>query len=258
MEGYILIDRAFFEDRRWLAEKPFRKGDAWIDLLSLANSTDNVMEKRGIQIELKRGDVGWSIKGLADRWGWSQGKVRACLEHWQRDGQITFRTSNETTITHVNNYVNYQDGMARVSALNRDQIETKPGANRDQIETEREREREKGTEVTQGEKGVGGGATCPTLSMVMDYFTRMGSDYAPEEIKAVVLSFEATAHGGQWWVGARPVGDWRAAVESRLADRRIRAQKNSAPRPDVQTEGGRFAVPPAPGVGRVNLAEAGV
>lgn len=257
MDGCILIDRAFFADRRWLAEKPFRKGDAWLDLISLANAAPTTMVIRGIEIALERGDVGWSIKSLAERWGWGQGKVRACLEHWERDGQITFKPGSDTTVTHILNYSNYQDGLhpqkAAISTLNREQIENRPRTDREQIETEKgEGRREKGTEIFQGEKGEGRSATTPGLQTVVEYFARNGSDYTPEEIKAVWLSFEATAHGGQWWMGSRPVGDWRAAVEGRLADRRMQGQKNSAPRPDVQTEG-RFAVPRPPGLERVSL-----
>lgn len=268
MDGCIIIDRAWFSDRRWLAEKPFRKADAWLDLISLANAAPTDLVIRGIHIPLERGDVGWSIKSLAERWGWGQGKVRATLELWAKDGQITFKPGNETTITHIVNYASYQDGLnpqkaavrVPVSVPDNEQTESKAGADREQIETEKgEGRREKGTEGLQEEKGEGIGANHPDLDTVLEYFGKNGTDYTADEVRTVFKSFAATAdRDGTWFIGRRPVGDWRAAMEARLGERRISGfQKNSAPRPDVATEG-RFAVPKAPSAGRVSLDEARV
>ena len=56
-------------------DKPFARGQAWLDLLLLASWKDNDFWKRGIHIQQPEGTVAVSVKGLADRWGWSRGKV---------------------------------------------------------------------------------------------------------------------------------------------------------------------------------------
>ena len=73
-KGWICLYRKIMDDPIWLAE-PFTRGQAWVDLLMLANHKGGYIRKRGIRIDLKRGDVGWSERELAKRWKWSRGKV---------------------------------------------------------------------------------------------------------------------------------------------------------------------------------------
>jgi len=56
----------------------------------------------------------------------------------------------------------------------------------------------------------------------LEYFAKLaGADYSADEVKACWLSFEASKDQyGQWYWGARLVGDWRAAMERRMADTR--------------------------------------
>lgn len=68
------MHRKIMDDPIWLAD-PFTRAQAWVDLLLLANHKDGYVRKRGIKIDLKRGDVGWSQRELAKRWKWSRGKV---------------------------------------------------------------------------------------------------------------------------------------------------------------------------------------
>ena len=61
----------------------------------------------------------------------------------------------------------------------------------------------------------------PKLTQALGYFA--ASDYTEAEVRAAYLTFEAAKGAdGSWWWGQRPVGDWRAALESRMADARAR------------------------------------
>jgi hypothetical protein len=82
--GYIKLHRSLSDNDIWGAE-PFTKGQAWIDLLMLANFKDGFIIKRGIKIDVLRGDIGMSEDELATRWKWSRGKVRRFIEYL--DGQ---------------------------------------------------------------------------------------------------------------------------------------------------------------------------
>jgi len=65
---------------------------------------------------------------------------------------------------------------------------------------------------------------APTLEEAFAYFAKLPeADYTPEEVKICWLSFEANKDQfGQWYWGRRLVGDWRAAMESRMADARCK------------------------------------
>lgn len=74
-EGWIKLYRQLTENDLWL-EKPFSKGQAWVDLLLITNHKKGIVKvKNGLSFIVKRGECGYSILGLADRWGWSRGKV---------------------------------------------------------------------------------------------------------------------------------------------------------------------------------------
>lgn len=72
------------------------------------------------------------------------------------------------------------------------------------------------------EPSKGGIRTAPTLEQAVEYFRRMEADYSEAEIKIGWNSFEGTAVKGQWFFGKRPVTDWRAILETRLAENRMR------------------------------------
>jgi hypothetical protein len=73
--GWIRLHRKIMEGKYWLSE-PFTRAQAWVDLLILANHKTGTIRKRGILIEVQRGEVGYSEEALARRWRWSRGKVR--------------------------------------------------------------------------------------------------------------------------------------------------------------------------------------
>ena len=96
--SYIKIDRGLKNNSIWL-EKPFSKGQAWVDLLILAQGIDREAVVRGKAQQQKRGNVYTSIVFLADRWGWSRNKVYRFLEELvnARMVEIQGRTGNGTS-----------------------------------------------------------------------------------------------------------------------------------------------------------------
>ncbi len=106
-KGYISINRSIEDNWIWKL-KPFSKGQAWIDLILLANH-DEVKAPKGDGIAIyKRGCVHRSIYYLADRWGWDRKTVRRFLDVLQSDHMVSVEsTASGTTITLVN-YGKYQ------------------------------------------------------------------------------------------------------------------------------------------------------
>lgn len=108
-QGWISVHRKIEDDWLW-KDKPFSKGQAWVDLLLMVNHEDSKILFNGELIEVKRGQRITSIKKLCDRWGWSNKKVKRFLELLQEDDKIRLEIAprKATTITIVN-YSFYQD-----------------------------------------------------------------------------------------------------------------------------------------------------
>lgn len=106
-KGYIALFRSIKKNFIW-KDKPFTKGQAWIDILLEANHADGGFFKRGVWVEVKRGQDGRSELTLADEWGWSRGKVRRFLSVLKKEEMITLKQDNKTTIVTVCNYDDYQ------------------------------------------------------------------------------------------------------------------------------------------------------
>ena len=53
--------------------------------------------------------LAWSVKGLADRWGWSRSKVTRFLKLLENEHQIEHQTNTITTLITIINYDKYQD-----------------------------------------------------------------------------------------------------------------------------------------------------
>lgn len=109
--GYVLLHRKLFDNKIWLLEK-FTKAQAWIDLFANANHADGSFWVRGIEIQIKRGQIGWSQIKMAQRWGWSREKVRRFLFWLESEGNIVIETRHQNdklkSIITIINYNSYQ------------------------------------------------------------------------------------------------------------------------------------------------------
>lgn len=117
-KGWAKIDRNLTDHWIW-KDKPFSKGQAWIDLIILADFKDHKGLYKGKIVDYKRGTVHISITALANRWGWGREKTRNFLRILESDKMITLNaTTNRTTITLVN-YGKFQDSPTTNRATNR-------------------------------------------------------------------------------------------------------------------------------------------
>ena len=110
MEGWIRLHRSMMENPLW-DDKPYSKGQAWIDLLLLANHKNKETLLGNNIVNIQRGSFITSELKLIERWGWSKTKVRAFLKMLE-DVQMIVKKSDrkKTTITIVK-YGQYQDSQ---------------------------------------------------------------------------------------------------------------------------------------------------
>lgn len=197
-KGWIAIHREIQKNWLW-EEKPFSKGQAWIDLLMLANYKDHKQPYKGEIITCKKGTVNSSISALANRWGWSRDKARRFLDTLASDEMVRVNaTVHRTTIT-IENYALYND----VPTTDRQQIDSKPTASRQQVDTTNKDNKDKPLLYNNNI----GRFKPPTLEAVAEYCLKRQNGIDPE---AFVDYYESKG----WYVGKSKMKDWKAAVRN--------------------------------------------
>jgi hypothetical protein len=106
-QGWIKLYRQLQDNPLWFCEK-FTRGQAWVDLLLLANHEESFFYKRGVKITVKRGQCARSEVELSDRWKWSRTKVRKFLKDLEKEQQIIQQKTNITQTLTIVNYDEYQ------------------------------------------------------------------------------------------------------------------------------------------------------
>jgi len=107
MSGWIKLHRKITDNPLYFSE-PFTRSMAWVDMLLIANHTDNFFFKRGMRVDIKTGQIGYDLDTLSKRWKWSRGKVERFLQMLEKDEQIVRQKTNVTTLISIVNYKEYQ------------------------------------------------------------------------------------------------------------------------------------------------------
>lgn len=108
-KGWIRFDRKVQEHWLWSTDKPFDIRSAWIDLLLSANHKANKFPLGTEMIMVERGSFITSERKLAEKWGWSNTRVRNFLKLLASDGMIIKITDNKKSTITIVNYSAYQD-----------------------------------------------------------------------------------------------------------------------------------------------------
>lgn len=111
MSGWVKIHRRILKHNLW-TDKPFAKGQAWIDIVLMADYSE----------ERKRGCLKTSESKLMMKWGWSRKKVQYFLEYLERENMISRTTSKKGTIIFVTNYEMYQLNDTKDKKMNKNKF----------------------------------------------------------------------------------------------------------------------------------------
>lgn len=107
-KGFIALYRELSDHWLW-DDKPFSRGQAWIDLLLTVNHTDKKIMFNGELTTIKRGQTITSIRQLCDRWGWSNNKVTRFLKILESEQMLTRKSDSKKTVITIDNYGFWQD-----------------------------------------------------------------------------------------------------------------------------------------------------
>ena len=107
-KGYIKLYRDINDNDLWLLE-PFTKAQAWVDLLLLTNYKRGLIEvKNGSIVPVERGECGYSMKALAERWKWSRKKVAHFIKFLNKAEMVQQKIVENHSIITILNYETYQ------------------------------------------------------------------------------------------------------------------------------------------------------
>jgi len=149
-KGWIKVDRDLLNHWIW-NDEPFSKGQAWIDLIMLADHKDHKNPYKNQIVTYKRGSVHMSISLLAKRWGWSRDKARRFLNLLEQDGMVLINATIHRTIITIVKYGVYQDKPTTNKATNRQQIDNKPTVSNTYLKNDKNVKNEKNNNASHTE-----------------------------------------------------------------------------------------------------------
>ena len=103
--GYVKISRSVLE--HWVFKDAW-KFRCWIDLISLANFSEQKINIGGSLLICKRGETLRSLETLSNRWGCDKSKARRFLKLLELDEMILLKNEIKTTRITICNYDDYQ------------------------------------------------------------------------------------------------------------------------------------------------------
>jgi len=89
-------------------DKPFARGQAWIDLIQLAQFRPSYFFIRKLRVDVGRGQLCRSQEELGQRWGWGRRKVAAYIASVAKEGLITVKAHDRIGVITICNYESYQ------------------------------------------------------------------------------------------------------------------------------------------------------
>lgn len=198
MEGWIKLHKQIQECILW-SDKPFSKGQAWIDLLMLANFKDGDVLSKGSVVHIKRGQVFRTQQYLGDRWGWSIKKVRNFLKFLEGQEMVTLKGIAQGMLITIEKYAFYQS-EGQSEGIKEDIVEGRQRATKEEEKEEKNIKR----------------FIPPTVEEVAVYCQARRNNIEPEAF----IDYYASKG---WMVGKNKMKDWRAAV--RNWERRQKAEE---------------------------------
>lgn len=193
-EGWVKIYRSLSEHWLW-EDKPFSKGQAWIDLLLLVNHSEKKALIDGRLETVSTGQTITSTRKLCDRWGWSNTKVRNFLKLLENESMISIKNDSKKTVINVVNYSVYQEHENRKTTVERQTNDSQAT----------EKHTNKNEKNEKNEKNDIRRFTPPTYEQVSSYCSERNNNV---DAQRFVDHYQANG----WMRGKTKMKDWKAAV----------------------------------------------
>ena len=114
-KGWVVIYRSIMDNPLW-EDKPFSRGQAWIDMILLASHKDTEFYFDADMLPVEKGQIITSKRKLGDRWGWSNSKVNKFLNELEKVGMLVQKSDTKKTTIKIVKYEQYQ-GFGSIEAV---------------------------------------------------------------------------------------------------------------------------------------------
>ena len=106
--GVFAVDRGIWDHDVLSDNTPFSRREVWLWLLSEAAWKPHRRRVAGRPIELNRGQLVASLRFMADKWRWTETRVRRFLELLEKERMIDVATDAGITVITICKYEKYQ------------------------------------------------------------------------------------------------------------------------------------------------------
>lgn len=199
MEGWVKAHRSILDHWIW-KDKPFARGQAWMDLVFLANHDSEKTFINGELIEVQRGQHITSILKLSDRWGWGRKKVSKFLDDLENDKMLNQKRTTQYTAITLTNYEVYQSKEHRVEQRKNIGGTAEEQPRNTNKNEKNEKNEKKGTNTTVR-------FTPPEIETIREYCSGRNNSVDPQTF------YDFYASKG-WMIGKNKMKDWKAAVRT--------------------------------------------
>lgn len=190
-DGFVLLHRQIIDNELW-DDKPYAKGQAWVDLIMKANFKEVRKTIKGNKVVIKRGQLLRSVENLADDWGWSPNKVRRFLGYLVKEQMAQVDGRPYGTLITIENYECFQD-VRRANGRTNERADGR-------ADGRGEKERKERKEI--------GAFEAPAAAAVFSFFEGHGYRSDPE---AFLAYYEGT---GWKKKNGQPITDWKSAAKA--------------------------------------------
>ena len=211
MSGWVKLNRSLLDHAIWKPER-FTKGQAWVDLIMLANYKPGFFMVRGNVVNVERGQVGWSQRNLSKRWQWHTKTTKSFISSLEKQGMLTLQTTPLTSIITICNYDEFQSSEQNSASQNVSQSVTQSvtqSASQTTYKQEVKNTRRKEL------------FAAPTAKQVFEYMQERGCTQFD-----VAAQFVDHHSACDWHLaGNRKMKDWKAASRNWLRNEKKFARK---------------------------------
>lgn len=137
MTGFFKMRRGW-QNSKVFGEVEFSERDAWAWIIERAVHKETTVNSRGKPVKLKRGQLCYAIRYLAEAWGWKRGKSERFINKLKKWDMIETQAETGILIITISNYAKYQDKRDDAET----QAEQKSGQQRDKAETNKKKDKE--------------------------------------------------------------------------------------------------------------------
>lgn len=121
--------RSLSDSEVWNLDR-YSKGQAWVDLLLLANHKPNTFFIRGIEMNLEIGQLAYSQVTLSKKWKWNRRTVNKFISWLEKQQMIHSRINKVCTVITILNYSKYQESTQESTQQSTQRVHNKVHTNK--------------------------------------------------------------------------------------------------------------------------------